>query len=89
MTGEIDLLGNIMPIGGLVSKIEGARVAGAKIVLIPRDNEEDYEKIKRDTPQFVENEDFRIVVVDTIYDVLGHMFKDKKTLDTYLREERL
>jgi len=84
MTGEIDLLGNIMPIGGLVSKLEGARVAGAKIVLIPRDNEQDYEKIKRDTPQFVENEDFRIVVVDTIYDVLEHMFNDKKTLDTFL-----
>lgn len=89
MTGEIDLLGNIMPIGGLVSKLEGARVAGAKIVLIPRDNEEDYEKIKRNTPQFIEDEHFRIVIVDTIYDVLEHMFIDKEALSTYLRGGRL
>lgn len=89
MTGEIDLLGNIMPIGGLVSKLEGARVAGAKIVLIPRDNEDDYKKIKRNTPQFVEDENFRVVVVDTIYDVLEHMFSDTDALREYLRGGRL
>lgn len=80
MTGEIDLLGNIMQIGGLVSKLEGARVAGAKRVLIPRNNEEDYEKIKRNTPQFKEDDDFRVIIVDTIYDVLHYMFPNKAGL---------
>ena len=80
MTGEIDLLGNIMQIGGLVSKLEGARAAGARRILIPRNNEEDYEKIKRNTPQFIENDDFKIIIVDTIYDVLQHMFPNMESL---------
>lgn len=85
MTGEIDLLGNIMPIGGLPSKLEGARIAGAKVVLIPRDNEDDYEKIKRETPQFKEDDTFRIVVVDTIQDVIPYMFTDMDTLNALLK----
>lgn len=42
MTGEIDLYGNIRPIGGLQCKIEGAQRAGVKLILIPRDNEVEY-----------------------------------------------
>jgi len=45
MTGEIDLHGNVHPIGGLEAKLEGAKRAGVRLCLIPKDNEEDYEKI--------------------------------------------
>jgi len=45
MTGEIDLHGNVHPIGGLEAKLEGAKRAGVRMCLIPKDNEEDYEKI--------------------------------------------
>jgi ATP-dependent Lon protease len=47
LTGEMDLLGNSMAIGGLESKLMGAINAGVKTVLIPRENEEDLDIIIR------------------------------------------
>ena len=44
MTGEIDLHGNIHQIGGVHSKIDGAKAANVKTVLIPNDNKDDYVK---------------------------------------------
>jgi Lon-like ATP-dependent protease len=38
MTGEISIRGNIKPVGGILAKIEAARLAGASRVLIPKDN---------------------------------------------------
>jgi ATP-dependent Lon protease len=45
MTGEIDVFGNILPIGGLKEKIEGAADAGARLVLIPHGNLSDLEQV--------------------------------------------
>ena len=39
MTGEIDLEGNVLPIGGLKNKLLGAQQSGIKTVLIPFENE--------------------------------------------------
>lgn len=39
MTGEIDLEGNVLPIGGLKNKLLGAQQSGIKTVLLPIDNE--------------------------------------------------
>lgn len=39
MTGEINLRGNVMPIGGLKEKLLAAKNAGIKTVLVPRKNE--------------------------------------------------
>ena len=41
LTGEIDLNGNVKKIGGLKAKIEGAKRAGVKLVLIPTENEQE------------------------------------------------
>jgi Lon-like ATP-dependent protease len=38
MTGEISIRGGVMPIGGVVAKIAAAKEAGAKRVLIPKEN---------------------------------------------------
>lgn len=38
MTGEVSIRGDIKPVGGVPIKIEAARLAGAKRVIIPRDN---------------------------------------------------
>lgn len=38
MTGEISIYGDVLPVGGVCAKIEGAKEAGAKKVLIPADN---------------------------------------------------
>ncbi|KAF1085646.1 Lon protease 2 [Sporotomaculum syntrophicum] len=38
MTGEVSIRGFVMPVGGVVAKVEAARHAGAKKVYIPTDN---------------------------------------------------
>lgn len=38
MTGELSIRGGVMPIGGVVAKINAAKEAGAKRVLIPKEN---------------------------------------------------
>jgi ATP-dependent Lon protease len=38
MTGEVSIRGRVLPVGGVVAKIEAAKQAGATRVLIPKDN---------------------------------------------------
>ena len=45
MTGEIDLLGNVLPIGGLREKAIAAHRSGLKTIFIPQKNEKDLEEI--------------------------------------------
>ena len=73
MTGEIDLSGNIKKIGGLISKLSGAKKAGVKTVLIPNENLEDLELIRK---KDLSNEDnnFNIITVNTIYDIIKYSF---------------
>ena len=73
MTGEIDLNGNIKQIGGLTSKLSGAKKAGVKTVLVPHENLDDLELIrKKELSQ--EDTNFNIITVNTIYDVIKYSF---------------
>ena len=65
MTGKVDPRGNVKAIGGLEQKIPAARVAGMKKVIIPKENEKDYERLKPDQKAGVE-----VVFAETIEDVL-------------------
>ncbi|MBF12865.1 MAG: endopeptidase La [Legionellales bacterium] len=65
MTGEITILGHVLPIGGLKEKLLAANRGGIKRVLIPKDNEKDLEEIPKDV---IGNLD--IVSVKSIDDVL-------------------
>ena len=48
MTGEINLRGNVMPIGGLKEKLLAAKNAGIKMVLAPKKNKPDVEEISKE-----------------------------------------
>jgi ATP-dependent Lon protease len=63
MTGEIDLYGTVRAIGGLQCKIEGAQRAGVKLILIPRNNETDWNEFK-------DEYHVKVVPVDNISQVI-------------------
>ena len=78
MTGEIDLHGNVHAIGGLEAKLEGAKRAGVRLCLIPKDNEEDYYKIIRkrgeNNSPTMNGELPQVIIVSHINEVLKEAF---------------
>lgn len=73
MTGEIDLNGNVRAIGGLGSKLRGAKFSKMKLCLVPDENIEDL-RILRDQNFSQEDDDFEIIVVKHIEEALPHIF---------------
>ena len=71
ITGEIDLKGKVMKIGGLEAKINGAKKAGAKLVIIPEENKEQYDRLVNNNLIPAQDETFRIVLVDHIEQCLN------------------
>jgi ATP-dependent Lon protease len=51
ITGEITLHGNILAVGGIAQKIAAARHAGARVVIVPKENEPETRELP---PQLVE-----------------------------------
>lgn len=60
MTGEISIRGFVKPIGGVIAKIEAAKKAGVKKILIPKDNWQETFK----------NSDVNIIAVEKIDEVI-------------------
>ncbi len=69
MTGEVSIRGLVKPIGGVVAKIDAARRAGAKKIIIPKEN---WQEI------FREINDIVILPVSTLEEVLKHALVVKK-----------
>ena len=68
MTGELSVRGYIKPIGGVVPKIEAARRAGVKTVIIPKENWQEMFKTI----------DLKIIAVDRIEEVIEHALVSAK-----------
>ena len=68
MTGEVDLVGKVLPIGGLKEKLIAAYKADIKTALIPAKN---YERDLQDIPLEV-RENLNIIAVSDISEVLGY-----------------
>ena len=75
LTGEIELTGKISKIGGLQYKLNGAKRAGIKLVLVSSENADDIETIKKDYDGLI-NENFQIILVDNLKDILKHALVD-------------
>jgi len=71
MTGEIDLLGNAGIIGGLNAKLNGGKKAGCTLALIPEDNMDDLEIMRREGNS-PEDDNFKVITVKHIKDVIKH-----------------
>ncbi|MCF8563530.1 ATP-dependent protease LonB [Alicyclobacillus tolerans] len=61
MTGEISIRGLVRPVGGVPTKIDAAREAGANVVVIPKENWQE---------TFQHFEDIKVVPVEKFEDVL-------------------
>lgn len=68
ITGEVSIRGLILPVGGVVAKVEAARHAGARRVIIPRENFQE---------QFSRFTDVEIIAVEKLEDVLLHSLLEK------------
>ena len=73
MTGEISLVGQVLPVGGLKEKILAAHRAGIKTILAPAANRAD---IEENVPESVK-EGIRFVYVEDVRQVLQEVFKDE------------
>lgn len=73
MTGEINLRGNVMPIGGLKEKLLAAKNAGIKTVLVPKKNEPEAEEISNEIKDGLE-----IVFVEKMNEVLEIAVKSEE-----------
>ena len=71
MTGELTLIGQVLPIGGLKEKALAAQAAGILRVIAPKLNEQDIE----DIPEHLRN-DLEFVFVEEIGEVLAVALRD-------------
>lgn len=71
MTGEISLVGQVLPVGGLKEKILAAHRAGIKTILAPSANRAD---IEEKVPASAKN-GIRFVYVDDVHQVLHEVFR--------------
>ncbi|KAK7042923.1 ATP-dependent Lon protease pim1 [Paramarasmius palmivorus] len=79
MTGEISLVGQVLPVGGLKEKILAAHRAGIKTILAPSANRAD---IEENVPESVKT-GIRFVYVEDVREVLHEVFKGEKVAERW------
>jgi endopeptidase La len=72
ITGEINLSGTVMPIGGLRSKLFGAKAAKCKLALFPKENLQDYNKIVQECPHLFDDS-FKAVAIGHLEEALAYL----------------
>ncbi|TSC52384.1 MAG: ATP-dependent Lon protease [Parcubacteria group bacterium LiPW_72] len=78
MTGEVTLRGNTLEIGGLKEKALAAHRAGAKIVIIPKDNQKDLNEIPKEA-----RDELKFIPVSNMDQVLNEaLVPDKPIKET-------
>ena len=73
MTGEVSIVGTVMPVGGIVPKLKAAKEAGAKRVLIPAENWQD---------SFADETGLEIIPVRRIEEVIQWAFRPDSAGET-------
>ena len=73
MTGETDLKGRVMPVGGIKEKLLGGMAFGLKRACIPQANEKDLEDIPKDL-----RKKLKVILVKDYMDIYKLAFKEEK-----------
>ncbi|KAI9066244.1 ATP-dependent protease La [Trametes sanguinea] len=79
MTGEISLVGMVLPVGGLKEKILAAHRAGIKTIIAPADNRTD---IEENVPESVKT-GIRFVYVENVKEVLHEVFRNEPVAERW------
>lgn len=79
MTGEISLVGQVLPVGGLKEKILAAHRAGIKKILAPSANRAD---IEENVPASVKH-GIEFVYVDNVHQVLHEVFRGEAVAERW------
>lgn len=76
-TGEIRMSGpgRISKIGGLSSKLAGARAAGVKKVLIPSDNHDDYIKYVKECEKNGDDIGLEVIEISYVHEAIEHFLE--------------
>jgi Lon-like ATP-dependent protease len=77
MTGEISLVGQVLPVGGLKEKILAAHRAGIKTIIAPAANQAD---IEENVPGSVKT-GIKFVYVEDVREVLHEVFRDQPLIE--------
>lgn len=71
MTGEVSLMGKILPVGGIKEKTIAAKRAGIKCIILPEENKKDF----NDLPQFI-TDGLEVHFVNHFSQIYDIVFKD-------------
>ena len=82
MTGEISLVGQVLPVGGLKEKILAAHRAGITTIVAPAANRADIEENEESVPASVK-EGIRFVYVEDVREVLHEVFRGEKIAERW------
>ncbi|UCB45907.1 MAG: endopeptidase La [Spirochaetota bacterium] len=69
MTGELSLIGNVLPVGGIKEKMIAAKRASMKEIILPEENRKDLNEI----PDYIKK-GLTFHLVGTMNDVVQHLF---------------
>lgn len=84
MTGEITLRGRVLPVGGLKEKVLAAKRMNIKTVILPARNKKDIDEL----PKYVK-EGMKFILVESMDEVLKHIFSDKNTKKSHKQKAAL
>ena len=86
MTGETNLSQQVTKIGGLVYKLIGAKYAGIKLALVPRENNADIAEIKSTNPGLISG-DFNVVCIETLKEAYDHVLISDNSESVQIRNK--
>ena len=80
MTGSLSVRGEVLPVGGVTSKIEAALSAGLKSVILPASNKGDVYLSKGNLKKI------KLIPVKTLDEVMKYAFKQSERRDEIIKE---